>query len=122
MVDDGSAFTAGLTGVKLAFETIRVAFGILKDTKEALPADKAKAVAAALEKSEEQFAIARAEIAKALGYELCKCKFPPVPMVTVGMLTRGGKPGPVYECSECGFNTGFPYLFTRTADIKKIQE
>jgi hypothetical protein len=33
-------------------------------------------------------AIAEAEIAKALGYELCKCDFPPTPMRTVGYFNR----------------------------------
>jgi hypothetical protein len=117
MVDDVNAYTAGLTGVKLAFDTIRVAFGILKDTKEAMPpGQQALAVASAIEKSEQQFALAQAEIAKALGYQLCKCKFRPLPMQTVGYNTRGDKPGPVYECSACGFNTAYPYTFTRTAD------
>lgn len=119
MVDDGSSFAAGLAGVKVAFDTIRVAFGILKDTRELLPQDKAKAVGTAIAQSEEQFAIAKAEIAKALGYQLCKCKFPPTPMVTVGMGISNRQQGPVYECPECGINSAHPYSFTRTADVRK---
>ena len=59
-------------------------------------------------------AIAQAEVAKALGYQLCKCDFPPPLMLTVGTHSlRGGKAGAVYECPKCKFNTASPFSFTR---------
>src|ERR1700737_18245 len=55
------------------------------------------------------------EIAKALGYELCKCEFPPTPMLTVGELNGRPKTGPVYECPKCGFNTAGAFMYNRIA-------
>jgi hypothetical protein len=61
-------------------------------------------------------AFAEAELARAFGYELCKCTIPPIPMLTVGY--SGGNP--VYECPKCGFNTATAARFgyTRTAPPK----
>jgi hypothetical protein len=53
--------------------------------------------------------IAEAEMAKALGYELRKCEFPPTPMLTIGYVTANQTPAtalgkPVFECPRCGSN------------------
>src|SRR5260370_2308167 len=87
----------------------RAALGLLKDcrglgTKKTQPA---KPITAALDKAEEAAKVAEAEIAKAFGYELCKCGFPPTVMLTVGYTTewQSGKGGPVFECPKCGYTT-----------------
>jgi hypothetical protein len=114
---DPNLYTTALTGVKLAFDTLRAGLSLLKDAKDALPpGDKAKAVETAIEQSEKQFGVAEAQMAQAFGYQLCKCQFPPVIMLTVGNTLARGKvePGPVYECPKCGFNTAYPFTFART--------
>ena len=62
-------------------------------------------------------AIAEAEIQKALGYELCKCQWPPVAMLTIGYFHRiHGKHqegDPVFECPKCGYTDAGPSNFTR---------
>ncbi|MER8521188.1 hypothetical protein NKI48_13715 [Mesorhizobium sp. M0644] len=122
MVDDPSSYTAGLQAAKLAFDTVRGAFGMMKDVKDAMPkGDNSSAVTLAIEKSERQFAIAEAELAKGLGYQLCKCEFPPTIMLTVGY-GMGGKTtpvgdGPVHECPKCGITTAGVPVPTATVAI-----
>lgn len=103
--------------MKTTFDALRSALGLLKDAKDALPSGdhRQKAIAQALATAESSSKIAEAEIAKALGYELCKCEFPPTIMLTVG--EHGGRPktGPVYECPKCGFNTATPFMYNRVA-------
>jgi len=61
-------------------------------------------------------AIAEMEVAKALGYQFCRCEFPPTMMLTVGYSTgvahfEAGDP--IYECPKCGFNNSGGYGYTR---------
>jgi hypothetical protein len=110
----GSAIPA----VKTAFDTFRAAIGLVKDTKDLLPKDeKAAAITAALATAESSSRIAEAEVAKALGYELCKCEFPPTPMLSVGSIDSAAAKmrGPVFECPRCGYNTAGPWTYTRIA-------
>jgi hypothetical protein len=97
------------------------AFGLVKEAKDLLPADdqREKAIAMALDSASTSAKIAEAEMAKALGYELCKCQFPPTPMLTIGHMTANPTPAtslgkPVFECPRCGNNNSEPFGFQRT--------
>jgi hypothetical protein len=120
-IDDPHTWAQGATAFKSMFEGFRAALGLLKDVRGlgTEKPDQAKAITAALEKAEEAAKVAEAEIAKALGYELCKCQFPPVAMLTVGYLDIGfaryQEGDPVYECPRCGYCTAGPYDFQRIA-------
>jgi hypothetical protein len=59
--------------------------------------------------------VAEAQLAKALGYQLCYCTFPPTAMLTVGQTL--GRPSyvPVYECPKCGYNTSGTTDYNRSA-------
>ena len=80
-----------------------------------------KAIDNALTVASSTAAIAEAELAKAFGYELCKCDFPPTPMRTVGYMTsnhgnhRIGDP--VYECPKCRYCTAGPFQYQRIAPV-----
>jgi hypothetical protein len=76
-----------------------------------------KLIEAALEKASIAASVAEAEVAKALGFELCKCQFPPIPMLTVGHIDQRGVKlfGPVYECPKCGFNSAGYWNYNRIA-------
>ena len=101
LVIDMASLAEGLAIFKNGMDGVRTAFDFAKEIMGALPADRAVEIGHALERSEEQFAIAEAQIAKGLGFELCHCGFPPTPMLTVGWKTLQ-KPGPVHRCPKCG--------------------
>jgi hypothetical protein len=116
---DPLTIVSGISVVKTTFDALRSAIGLVRDTKDLLPKDEKSAViTAALVAAESSSQIAEAEVAKALGYELCKCRFPPTPMLTVGYHTRspGQRHGsPVFECPQCGFTSAGPFMYERTA-------
>jgi hypothetical protein len=114
---DLTNWVAGAAAVKSTFDTLKSAIGLLKDAKGLLPEgdQREKAITMALDSAAASAKIAEAEVAKALGYELCKCEFPPTPMLTVGELNGRPKTGPVYECPKCGFNTAGPFMYNRIA-------
>jgi hypothetical protein len=106
-----------VAALKPTFDALRSAMGLLKDAKDLLPSGDPRqaAISQALVTAESTSKIAEAEVAKALGYELCKCEFPPMIMLTVGQHAGRPKTGPVYECPKCGFNTAGPFLYNRIA-------
>jgi hypothetical protein len=113
---DPITIASGISAAKIAFDAMRSAIGLLKDTRDLLPKDeKTAAITAALLTAESSSRIAEAEIAKALGYELRKCTFPPTIMLTVGEHSGRPKLGPVYECPQCGYNTAGPITYNRIA-------
>jgi hypothetical protein len=111
---------AGISAMKTTFDALRSAIGSVKETKDLLPKDeKSATIAAALDAAEASSKIAEAEVAKALGFELCNCEFPPTAMLTVGFFDRPvakRNPGdPVHECPKCGIDTAGPFSYTRVA-------
>jgi hypothetical protein len=86
---DPITIASGIATVKTAFDALRSAIGLVNDTKGLLPeGEKKAAITAALATAESSSRLAEAEMAKALGYELCKCQFPPTPMLTIGYFNR----------------------------------
>lgn len=118
MTDD-TGLMEGVDQLKSMFEMFRSALGMVKDVQGLLPdGEKKEAALRSLDEAKKASDIAEASIAQALGYELCKCQFPPTPMLTVGFMSRHGRMGEsstVYECPRCGINTAGPWSFTRTA-------
>jgi hypothetical protein len=115
---DPVTIASGIAAAKTAFDALRTAIGLVKDTKELLPqGPKTEVISAALATAVSSSQFAEAEIAKALGYELCKCNYPPTIMLTVGELDGRSKLGlgPVYECPRCGYNTAGPFMYKRIA-------
>ena len=120
---DFMAVTAGMTAFKAGVETLRAAIGIVKDVRDALPSSGDKdRIGDALDEAMQKMAEGEATVASALGYTLCRCAFPPTPMLTVGHIpirslngidkgqalsrhsnTGGGMTGsiPVHECPKC---------------------
>src|SRR5450759_3539765 len=83
----------GVTAFKTAVDAIRQAIGLVKDVKSISGGseEQKRAIDTALTVASLNTAIAEAQAAQALGYELCKCEFPPTPMRTVGYLTSNRK-------------------------------
>jgi hypothetical protein len=95
---------------KSGMEGMRGALTLWRDFKGTLPEGKREEVEKAIELSEKQLQLAEAQIAKALGYQLCTCTFPPTPMLKVGYcatLTPIPERGlayqnrDVHECPKC---------------------
>lgn len=82
-----------------AFGLFRKAIGAVKDAKDLLP-DKGQreALDKTLDEAERASRLAEAQIAKALGYHLCQCTFPPQIMLSVGY----GELQERFECPKCG--------------------
>jgi hypothetical protein len=104
----------GFSAFKTAVDSVRSAISIVKDVRSLGGGSEKQyqAIDNALAVASSTTAIAEAELAKAFGYELCKCQFPPTAMMTVGYKAIIGTPGEskaVYECPKCGYNTAGPY-------------
>jgi len=111
---DLATIAAGLGVAKSGFDTLKTALGLVKEAQEVLPAgDKKEVIARTLETAEQQVRLGEAQIAQALGYNLCRCAFPPTPMLKIGKITRGAVRD-VHECPRCGQDDAFPMGFTRT--------
>jgi hypothetical protein len=120
-IDDPANWAVAATALKTAFDSFRSAIGLVKEVQslgggtEQQQATIDNALAQAISTA----AIAQAEIAKALGYELCKCDFPPTPMRTVGYfnkrVAKHNEGDPVYECPKCGYCNAGPYGYKRIA-------
>jgi hypothetical protein len=116
--DDPQAWSQGAAAFKSIFDGLRTAIAMVRDLRGNTGASSKETalIDAALDKADTATAIAEAEVAKALGFELCKCEFPPTPMLTIGWMSNPAvkKEGPVYECPKCGINTSMGWSFTRT--------
>ncbi len=87
---DLESLNAGLT-------SIRSVFGLVKEAKEVLPAEKQKVLTATMEQAELNFGAAEVAIAKGFGYNLCQCTFPPQIMLSIGFHDGVER----YRCARC---------------------
>jgi hypothetical protein len=125
-IDDPSTWLQGAGAVKAAFDSLRSAISLVKDVRslDGGSEQQQKAIDSALATAATNTAIAEAQLAQALGYELCKCEFPPTPMKTVGYFglsagSAGRRAGdPVYECPKCGYRNSGPLLFNKVKGAK----
>ncbi len=84
--------------IKSALGLFATAIGAAKKAKDLLPdSSEKKAVEQSLEEAEKQSKLAEAKIAQALGYELCKCTFPPPIMLSQGYRDHRE----TFECPRC---------------------
>jgi hypothetical protein len=74
--DDPGTWVQAAGALKSTFEGFRAALGLIKDARGlgSENPEQAKAITAALDQAEAGAKVAEAQIAKALGYELCKCQ------------------------------------------------
>jgi hypothetical protein len=125
-IDDPNSWMQGAAAFKSIFEGLRSAIGLVREVGASNNSSDAEKyiVEEALTKAARASEIAEAEIAKALGYELCKCRFPPVAMLTVGrgIDRKSGRALPVYECPVCGYNTGGGIPYKRTVPKEDTSE
>jgi hypothetical protein len=119
---DFSSLTAGLAVVKTGFDVLKSAISTAREAKELLPhSGEREALDIALNNASQKIAEGEAIVATALGYKLCRCAFPPTPMLLTGYVrisllssqdqaivlenaTKGGPVGVLYvhKCPKCG--------------------
>jgi hypothetical protein len=117
MATDPISITDGIALFKSGMDGIRGVFGVWKDVRGSLPEGaKRDEVTRALELSEQRLQIAEAQIAKGFGYALCKCEFPPTPMLTVRWIERGGGRAAL-RCPKCGLTDNGGPEWTTTEEI-----
>ena len=132
---DAAAIASGMTLAKAGFDTLRTALGLVKDVQQTLPSGEKKEVAArTLEEADKHLRLGEAEIAKARGYALCRCEFPPTPMLKIGyrfplnhferstllLMAKDGNIAPpsafpINECPRCGNDDAGGQQYHRTA-------
>lgn len=88
------------------FALIRSGVGALKDLMSLVPAGERKAAEEALVKADVAIRTAEAKLAKDLGYELCRCTWPPQIMTRVdaGRMMGGGRQthrNETWKCPQC---------------------
>lgn len=97
---DAVVVKTAIDGVKTGLELFRTAIGLTKEAKE-LVADGVQkdTISRSLDEAEKASRLAEAQIARALGYHLCQCTFPPQIMLSAGRHPRGIE---VFKCPNCG--------------------
>jgi len=124
-IDDPSTWAQGIDAFKGAIDSVRSAIKMVKDVRSlgSGTEQQQKAIDNALREARLKAATAEAQLAKALGYELCKCDYPPTPMRTVGYMTSNQKNHQigelVYECPKCGRDTAAPFGYKRIGPAVK---
>jgi NAD-dependent SIR2 family protein deacetylase len=87
--------------LKDAFSSFREAIGLAKDAKELLHEGPQKeAVTKAISQAENSAGLAEAQIAKSLGYEICRCTFPP--QIMLMKRKHETRNMPISVCPKCG--------------------
>ena len=119
---DLAQITTTLGLFKTGFNTLRTAMGLVKDVQGALPeGEKKDVVGRTLDEADKQLVLAEAQIAQALGYPLCRCQFPPIPMLKVGwasvprrdVLHGGYWEVDAHECPKCRQSDVQPHQIQR---------
>ena len=85
-----------LAATKSVFELFEKIKNLIPDSKEK---ENLEIKLADAQKAQE---LAEAELAKALGYKLCQCKFPPPIMLSIGYKPIDYDMREVFKCLVCG--------------------
>jgi hypothetical protein len=96
-----------LASITEMFGLFRSAVGAVRDVKGLLPAHQQKPVEETLQKAELVAKTAEAKLAAGLGYQLCRCSWPPNIMIRTSAGRLMGRPGQAYrnetwKCEACG--------------------
>jgi hypothetical protein len=92
-----------IDAIRSALGVVREALALLLQVKDLLPSGTKKEEAQArLEEAARSLDTAEAQLATELGYQLCKCTWPPQIMLSKGFVEYSE----AFECPKCG--TRFP--------------
>ena len=89
--------------IKIGLSLFSEAVKLAKTTKDLLPESKDKdVISQSLESADKAARLAEVQVAQALGYQLCKCTFPPQIMLSKGYKQQNYNHEEEYICSNCG--------------------
>jgi hypothetical protein len=88
-----------LSGLQEYFTMAKNLIGIFRTAKDLIPEGKQKEVEGLIERAEQQSVAAEAGLAKALGYRIHQCEWPPQIMLLDGYFESGAKR---FKCPACG--------------------
>jgi len=98
MDDINLAMESVKTGLSLFSEAI----GLAKKTNDLLPSsDDKENITKALHEADKASKLAEAQVAQALGYNLCKCTFPPQIMLSLGYKKLDYNHQEEFKCPSC---------------------
>lgn len=103
---DPMLWKQGMDTVKSGVDLVRSAVSVFKEARGVMTDDAKRAAIdgslaqaeKAMAQADRQFQIAEAQAAKALGFHLCTCSFPPPIMTSIGYHHHGVER---YECPQC---------------------
>jgi len=89
--------------IKVGLSLFSEAVGLAKKTKDLLPESKDKdVISQSLESADKAAKLAEVQVAQALGYQLCKCTFPPQVMLSKGYKVQNYHHEEEFVCASCG--------------------
>jgi hypothetical protein len=93
-----------ISTLSIAIGSLRSALGLLKDAHDLMiDSPKNRAAEVALATAEQQLSLGASLAAQEMGYNLCKCTFPP----QIALLQEGA-----HKCPKCGRDTDEDYAPT----------
>ena len=97
-----SEINEAMESVKIGLSLFSEAIGLVKKTNDILPeSDNKESVEKSLNEASKAVRIAEAQIANALGYNLCKCTFPPQIMLFNGYRENNYSQVEEFVCPAC---------------------
>jgi len=87
-----------ILAIKTAFSLCKEVIDLLKKAKEIIPNGiEKKTIDSKIEEAEKSFKIAESKLAQELGYQLCRCTWPPQIMICIEHEEYGDK----VQCPNC---------------------
>lgn len=87
-----------LQELSLGIAALNSALDGIRKVRDLLPANKRRdEIDEGIAEAERNTKLAEAQIAQALGYQLCRCKFPPIIMLTI----QSSSNIEIFQCPQC---------------------
>jgi hypothetical protein len=106
-------------GIKAGFDAAKSAIDAIKSLRDLYRTkpDAQTDIDAKIALAERELALGEAQLAQALGYQLCKRHFPPVPMLKDRVHSRYVED--IHKCPECGSEEPSPEYFNQKDEFHR---
>ena len=94
--------TEAMESVKMGLSLFSEAIGLVRNVQDTLPdSEEKESIVKSLAEADKAVKLAEAQIANALGYQLCKCTFPPQIMLSQGYKETNYSHKEEFVCPKC---------------------